>query len=326
MIHKYDVITFGSASKDIFLRAKEFTVGDFKKDQIEKEILLPFGHKIEIKEIHFFSGGGGTNAVATFSSLGLKTAYCGVVGNDPEGEAILKELKERKIKTFVFKTNKKPTNVSVIFSTPKDRTILVYKGASEILDVSLFFSKIKNTQWLYLAPFSKYQSSFKELISFAKSNKIKVMVNLGISQLKLPLKTLFPILEKIDILLLNQEEAQTLIKNYSLKEEALIKEIKKNYSGILILTNGENRALISDERFLYSVLPSKIKALDRTGAGDAFGAGFLSGYVKTNGDIIYSIQMAIANSTSCIKKWGAKEGILKKGQKFKKVKVIKKEW
>jgi len=327
MSNKYDVITFGSASRDIFLSAEQFPVGDFKKDNIKKAILLPFGHKIEIKEIHFYSGGGGTNTAATFSAQELKTAYCGVVGKGIEGEAILIELKEKGIESFIFKTDKKPTNVSVIFSTPKDRTILVYKGASEILNISPFLSKIKETKWLYLAPFSnKNQLMLKKLIDFAKNNKIKIMANPSYSQLNLPLKTLSPILQKIDILLLNQEEAQTLIKNYLLKEEELIKEIKKFFQGILILTNGENKVLVSDESFLYSALPIKEKVLDKTGAGDAFGAGFLSGYIKSGGDIVFSIQMAVANSASCIKKWGAKQGILKNGQKFKKVKVVKKEW
>jgi ribokinase len=325
---KYDIITFGSASRDIFLRAKEFPIGDFKQDHIEKEILLPFGLKVEIKDIHFHSGGGGTNTAATFAAQGLKVAYCGTIGKDPEGETILKELKEKRIETkFILKTDKKPTNLSVIFSTPKERTILVYKGASEILDVSQIpWSQIKNTKWLYLAPFSgKLTKTFKTLISFAQQNKIKVMVNPGISQLKLAPKILHPFLKKIGILLLNQEESQILVKNYSLKGERLIKEIKKFFPGILILTNGDRKVLVSEGKFLYSALPLKTKVLDKTGAGDSFGAGFLSGYIKSKGDIVKAIQLAIANSSSCIKKWGAKEGVLKNNQKFKKVKVKKKK-
>ena len=131
---KYDIITFGSASRDIFLKANQFPIGDFKQDHIEEEILLPFGSKVDIKEIHFHSGGGGANTAATFAAQGFKTAYCGVIGKDPEGEEVLRELKEKRIETeLVFRTDKKPTNVSVIFSTPKERTILVYKGASSVL-------------------------------------------------------------------------------------------------------------------------------------------------------------------------------------------------
>ncbi len=322
----FDVITFGSASRDIFLKAKQFPIGDFKQDHIEKEILLPFGYKVDIKEIYFYSGGGGTNAAATFSAQRLRTAYCGVIGEDIEGEKVLRELKEKRIETkFIFKTDKKLTNLSVIFSTSKERTILVYKGASQALTTKQIpWSKIKNTKWFYLAPFGEGLTKvFKDLIDFTKKNQIKVMANPGISQLKLALKILHPSLQKIDILTLNQEEGQVLVKNNVLKRKKLIKEIKKFFPGILILTNGKDRVLISDGKILYSALPLKTKVLDKTGAGDAFGAGFLSGYIKSKGDIIFSIQMAIANSAFCIRKWGAKEGILKKDQKFKKVKVKK---
>lgn len=331
MNKKYDIITFGSASRDAFLRAKEFSIGDFKKDHVEKEILLPFGLKVDINEIHFYSGGGGTNAAATFSSQGLKTAYCGTIGKDPEGEAVFKEIKEKKISTnFVLKSDKKPTNFSVIFSTPKERTILAYKGASQALTVQQIpWQKIKNSKWFYLAPLgSGLFGVFNQLVSFAKSNQIDIMLNLDSFQLKLNSKVLYPLLQKVNILLLNQEEGQMLIKDSSLVGEKLVREIRKIFQGILIITNGSKKVLVSDEKFLYSALPLKLKTkiVDTTGAGDAFGAGFLSGYIKSGGDIVYSIQLAIANSAFCIRKLGAKEGILRKGQKFKKVKVIKQQW
>lgn len=324
---KYNIITFGSATRDIFLRAKQFPIGDFKPDHIEKEILLPFGLKVDIKEIHFHSGGGGTNTAATFAGQGLKTAYCGVIGNDPEGEEVLRELKEKGIDVkLVFKTDKKPTNLSVIFSTPQERTILVYKGASRVLTTKQIpWPAIKNTKWFYLAPLGEGLTKvFKNLVNFARGNQIRVMANLSAPQLKLSSKILHPLLKKIDILLLNQEEGQILAKNYSLKGGKLVKKIKEFFPEILIITNGGNRVLISDSKFLYSALPLKTKILDKTGAGDAFGSGFLTGYIKSKGDTIAATQLAIANSAACLKKWGTKEGLLKKNQKFKKVKVVKK--
>jgi sugar/nucleoside kinase (ribokinase family) len=323
----FDIITFGSAARDIFLKAKQFLIGDFRFDYIKKKILLPYGLKLDIEKIHFHSGGGGTNTAATFTSQGLKTAYCGVIGKDLEGQAVLEEIKEKGIGVgFVFKTDKKATNSSVIFSTPKERTILVYKGASQTLsEKQIPWPKIKNTRWFYLAPLSgKLFRLFGKLVDFAKDNQIKIMVNPGSSQLKLPAKILESALQKIDILLLNQEEAQILIKNPSLRGEKLVKKIKEIFPGILIMTNGENKTLVAEGKFLYSALPLKTEVVDKTGAGDAFGAGFLSGYIKKKGNIRAAIQLAIANSASCIRKWGAKEGILKKNQRFKKVKVTKK--
>jgi len=63
---------------------------------------------------------------------------------------------------------------------------------------------------------------------------------------------------------------------------------------------------------------------EKTGAGDAFGSGFLSGLLQKN-DIEYAIQLATANATSCIQKIGAKNGLLKKDEwgSWPKVKVRK---
>ena len=321
----FDIITFGSATRDIFLRAKQFLIGDFKPDKHnEKEILLPYGLKVNIEDIHFRSGGGGTNTAATFSKQGFKTAYCGVIGKDPEGEEILKELKEKKIGTeFITRTDKKLTNLSIIFSSPKERTILVFRGASKYqTKKDIPWAKVKKTKWFYLAPFSKGTGElFGKVLNFARKNGIRTMVNPGSLLLDLPSKKFIPLLKKIDILLLNQEEAQILVKSKKTKGKELLLKIKRFFPGTLIITNGSDRVFIAKEKKIFSAMPFKAKIVDKTGAGDAFGAGFLSGYIKSKGNVVYAVQLAVANSVSCLKKWGAKEGILSKKQTFKKIKV-----
>jgi len=63
--------------------------------------------------------------------------------------------------------------------------------------------------------------------------------------------------------------------------------------------------------------------VDRTGAGDSFGSGFVSGLIRFEGDIENAIQLGIANANSCLQEQGAKNGLLEKKDKFKKVKIIK---
>jgi len=81
----YDVITFGSATKDYFLTLKEGTYNIKKnRDSITGEdLVFPLGSKIEIKKLFGFTGGGGTNSAITFSKQGLKTAYVGICGEAP---------------------------------------------------------------------------------------------------------------------------------------------------------------------------------------------------------------------------------------------------
>ncbi|NCC69944.1 MAG: carbohydrate kinase family protein, partial [Clostridia bacterium] len=60
---------------------------------------IPKDDKIEIRELHI--GGGGPAATAVFAAarLGAKTAFLGAVGDDDDGQAILRELREEGIDT-----------------------------------------------------------------------------------------------------------------------------------------------------------------------------------------------------------------------------------
>jgi len=331
----FDIITFGSATQDINLKSKAFKVMKDDKDSVTGEgICLALGSKIDVEGIKFTTGGGGTNVAATFAKQGLKTAFCGVVGDDPAGKQVLDELKRLKVDTsLVLKTKEKATNYSVIISSEgEDRTILAYRGASDLLDKNKIpWNKIK-TKWIYLAPLSgllclpagRQATPFEDIVNFAFENKIKIAVNPGNSQLSLPEEDLQRILKKIDILVLNQEEASFLTK-ISFREEAeIFKKIDQMCPGVAIMTKGGEGVVASDGKYLYSALPDpERKIVDTTGAGDSFSAGFLSDYIKYNGDIEKGIQLGLANSEANLREVGAKTGILSKNDDFKRAQVAK---
>jgi len=318
----FDVITFGSASWDIFIRDEEIYSGKDKRSPTGNKIYFPLGSKIEIDELRFSTGGGGTNAVATFLARGFKTAYCGSVGDDPIGEAIIEDLKKRGADTsLISKIKEKPTNLSLVISiSGKDRTILIYRGASEYLSENIFKKKIL-AKWFYIAPLSgKSVSLFGDIIDFAFKNKIKVAVNLSQEQLKIPLTKLKKILSKTEILLLNQEESSILTGIDYSKEKEIFEKVLSFYSGIFVMTKGSKGVLVSDGKWIYEAGIIKSRIVDRTGAGDSFGSGFVSA-IMIGKDIKTAIQFASANATSCLREWGAKNGLIKKGEGYKRVKV-----
>ena len=322
----FDIITFGSATWDIFLRPKNFETIKDKRFISGKGVCFNLGSKIDVEDIYFSSGGGGTNTAATFAKQGFKVAWCGVIGNDIAGREIVEELENLRIDTqFVLKTRLKPTNHSVVLNTgpKKDRTILVYRGASEEFSSKEIPWQLLRAKWFYLAPFSGKAAEITEnIVDFAFKNKIKIALNPGNSQLSLPMATLKRILKKVDVLFLNREEASLLTKIPYNKEKQIFKKLDEICPNIAIM--GSSKGItVSDGNRLYEAKSSLVKTVDKTGAGDAFASGFVSGFIK-KGDIEYGIQLGMANSSSCIQKWGAKNGLLKEGDEFEKVKVIKK--
>jgi sugar/nucleoside kinase (ribokinase family) len=313
----FDVVTFGSAVLDIFVSYDKTGISLKNK---RKGIFLPLGEKLEGEKIFFYSGGGGTNSAATFGNQGLKTAFCGMIGKDFTGKIVLEDLKKFNIdKRFVLKTDKKLTGISIIFSGKKGKVILPYRGASRLLSIKDIPFKDIKAKWFYLAPLSgKLVKNFLKIIDFAQRNGIKTAFNPSKYQLKsLDIKRA---LKKVNILILNQEEAGFLTKIFFQREKSIFKKLDELVDGICIMTKGNQGVTVSDGKFLYTAPSLKTELIDATGAGDSFGSGFVAQYIKNN-NIISAIQFAIANSTANIKKWGAKDGILKKGQKWKKVNV-----
>jgi len=320
----YDIITFGSATWDIFLEPEKYKVKKDRSFVTGKGICFNLGSKVDVKNIHFSSGGGGTNTAVAFLRQGFKVAYCGSIGDDVSGKEIVEELKRLGVDTkFIVKKRAKTTNHSIILNLPKERTILVHRGASEfLLKKDIPWDKLK-AKWLYLGPLSgKLSKITEDIIDFASKKRTRVALNPGSSQLSLPKKTIKKILGKVDVLILNQEEASLLTGIDYKKEQKIFKKIDKLCSGIVIMTKGSKGSVVSDGKYLFEAGIVPVKVLDRTGAGDSFASGFVSGFIKT-GDVKYSIQLATANAASCLQKKGAKKGLLKKGEKFKKVRVSK---
>lgn len=311
----FDVVTFGSATRDIFVRSNGIKIIGSSEFLTGKAMAVEAGGKIYIEELIFATGGGGTNCAATFALQQLKTAYVGLIGNDQGGLEIFRELNDLGVNcNFIKTTERAKTPYSIILSAPgKERSILVYEGASHLVSLAdIPFEQLKQTKWFYLSGLAGEASkTFEPIINFATDNKIKLAVNPGHYQLTENIDILKKLLNKIDILLVNQEEA-SLITGVDFKNETeLFKKFDELVPGIAVMSKGKNGVAVADNRQIYSAGIPQSTYVDRTGSGDAFGSGFVAVIIQ-GGSIVEAIQLGTANATSTIQKIGAKNGLLKK--------------
>jgi len=313
----FDVITFGSATQDIFIRSKDFKIIDSPEFLTSKALAVESGSKVYVDDLVFASGGGGTNTAATFALQGLKTCYVGLVGNDPSGRELIRELVELAINCdFIRITDKAKTPVSVILSVPeKERSILVYEGASHLLTrEDIPWGEVKNTKWIYMSGLAGESAKvFEIIVNFAKENNIKLAVNPGHDQLTKDLVILKSLLGKIDILLVNQEEASAITGVDYKKEKEVFAKFDELVPGIAVMTKGPEGAAVSDGQNIYRAGIPESSYVERTGSGDAFASGFVSAVIQGQ-DIKSAIQLGTANATSCVQQIGAKNGLLKKNE------------
>ena len=117
------------------------------------------------------------------------------------------------------------------------------------------------------------------------------------------------ILQDVEVLAVNKEEAQQIVSGESLEE--LVRHAH-HYCPVVIVSDGPNGATATDGRqVIWAGMYEDVPVVDRTGGGDAFGSGFLSKY-SSGASLKDSLIFASANSTSVVTKIGAKEGILHK--------------
>lgn len=299
MVKKFDIVTFGSAVVDTFVKTR------FQEEK--GHIIVPYGCKMLIDKLFFEIGGGGTNTAVAFSRLGLKTGYIGKFGNDSTGEEISKLLKKEKIEFLGKKAQGQTTGFSVVLMTKEHhRSILTYKGINNEIDLKDI--KPFNTKWIYLS--SLMEKSFKTQLGLAKKLKKKgVKIAFNPSEYQIQRINLKPLLKLVDVLILNKFEAGLITK-----KKNKLKEIYNLGPNVVVITDERNKVYCFDGEKTFKIKPPKVKVVDKTGAGDAFASGFVSGMVK-NKSIQDCLKIGVKEATSVVKHLGAKNDLIK--QKLK---------
>lgn len=324
----YDIITMGSATQDIYLSSDDLVL--IKNDcfSTKKGLAVSLGSKMKMDQAFFTMGGTGANTAVTFARQGYQAGYLGKIGKDLMGEKIRQELSQSKVNLdLIIETNQFDTAFSVILSKPEiGRSILKRLGAChEIVQNDLDFSQLK-ANWFYLGSLSGNSwKIFRPIVDYAAENNIQIAANpVGQEQLTDGLDDLLSLLDKIDILFVNQEEASIITGKDYTDEQGIFAKLDEMVKGLVVMTKGPKGVIVSDGKNLYRAGIPESDLVDRTGAGDAFGSGFTAGYMEKE-NIEYAIQLGTANATAVLQKFGAARGLLKKGDwgPWEKVKVKK---
>ncbi len=311
------VVCIGAATQDVFLTGKVLAA---KRDVRTHDFIetFPLGAKLELDNVYFDVGGGASNAAVTFARQGFRTEFVGKVGHDPAGTEILRVLKKEGVLTDrVAFDDYLASGYSVMLLAPNgERTVLVYRGAAHDLGAGDFEMKTVDADWFYVSSLSGNFDLMGRLIKHAKAFGIKVAWNPGKAELAKS-KKVRALLDKVEVLIANQEEMQQLFGGSDPKD------LMTRAFGIcpyVVMTDGAAGAYATDSNKIYHAGQyQKVKVTDRTGAGDAFGSAFVAG-VAQHLPIEDALTLASANSTAVVQKIGAKAGILH-AQKLRRMKI-----
>ncbi len=281
---------------------------------------IPLGSKLGIDELVFATGGGATNAAVTFAHFGLKTGCFSRVGMDEVGDGIIRQLKAERVdvKGIQRDKNEKTAYSIILVSGEGFRGILTHRGAAQHLDATRFPWNGKGlighpfkTKWIYLTSVGGDVKALKSIFTMAEKMKARVAWNPGNAELELGINKLRAYIKQTDVLILNKEEAGMLASLPPRFIEKVLDKVGKIPKQALVVTAGKHGAYVRSHGATLFAPALKGRRLNTTGAGDAFGSGFVGAMIKGH-DMDDALRVGLMNALGVVTHMGAKSGILSK--------------
>ncbi|MHA2290448.1 MAG: carbohydrate kinase family protein [Promethearchaeota archaeon] len=227
----------------------------------------------------------------------------------------------------VIQTDEDSTAFSVILKTEwgKDRSILAYKGANNLLKPEHvkdeLFKNIKAFAWTSLTTEDGCKA-IEKAITLTTENDGKVFAAPSMSIIKNSQSWAKTLISNSDVVSLNKEEAQEFTGETD--TVPMIHKFLDMGVTLISITDGPNGSIISDGENIVNSSIYEGPVEDTTGAGDAFLSGLLIS--NLNGfSLEKSSKMATAMSYLESKEEGVREGLpnsLKELEDFIKINSI----
>jgi sugar/nucleoside kinase (ribokinase family) len=235
---------------------------------------------------------GSSSAIcaAGLARLGAGVDFLGKVGVDEYGEFIVDQLKRLRVSTqHIIRDSVIRTGVTISLTYPEDRALITYPGCIPHLkldDINL--SILRDYAHVHIGSYflqKRLQPDLAALFVQAHRQNLTVSLDTGCDpDEKWGDSSLLTLLDLVDVFLPNENEARAIAREddtevalRKLSERAKLIVIKRGASGAMSFAwrAGEPRR----EGQIIRSPGVQVDAVDTTGAGDSFDAGFIYAHV-----------------------------------------------
>ncbi len=313
---EFDVVGVGNALVDVLCHVSDdFLSGNGVRKGVMQLIGSDRAFELcaGIGESERVCGGSAANSIAGLALLGARTGYIGKIKDDEFGQAFAGDFARLGV---AYSTPAAPasapyeTGRCLVLVTPDgERSMNTYLGAAEFLDWDDFSeSMISSARWIYLEGYrfdgERGQEAFHRAVSRCRRADGKAALTLSdpicVSRHRPAFRRLIE--QGIDLLLCNRSELLSLYQTDSL--DAALAEAAGEVE-IVACTLSEQGAAVVSGSARADVPALSVQAVDVTGAGDLFAAGFLFGMIRGM-DIETSARMGCAAAAEVISHTGAR--------------------
>lgn len=245
-------------------------------------------------------GGSAANTAVAMSRLGFKTGFLGQVGEDENGDFLLDSMSG--VDTSRIRRGGKAGLTIILLDAEGERTIIVLPNANDEFSYSdIDIEYAAKTKFLHLTSFAgEVPTNAQVELAQKIGDGVKISFDPGEIHTQKGLVKMMPVFRKSHTVFITDREVRLLtgedyvdgtheILNYG--PEIVVCKLGK--IGSFVLTREEE----------FGIPAEKVKAIDKTGAGDVYAAGFVAGLLKKM-PLMQCAQFANKAAAKSIEGWG----------------------
>lgn len=278
----YDVICVGTTTIDLYYKGSSL---------VEKDgyFTLALGDKYFTDHFYEGVGGGATNVAIGVSKLGLRSTLISEIGQNPFKRVIFEKLDLCGVSyRHALLSHEYYNFSSVLLSKSGERTVINYRTQkTQFLKELPPDGLYEKAHGLYLGNIAQVSEWHRaRLLKKARDRGLITFVSLGVEDCQKEYHMIDDILRNTSVLILNTHEFALLVHTHYDRID-WGKPVHNAFPHValppvVIVTDGAKGSYGYAGKLVHHEHAERISEIvDSLGAGDAYAAGFISGYIKS---------------------------------------------
>jgi len=284
-------------------------VGSLNADLVVRTLHFPQpGETISGEDLQVIPGGKGANQAVAASRLGANVSMLGRVGKDNFGDFLLDNLKSNDVDSQLVQREGTSTGTAIIVVDANGQnSIVLSPGANgKVTSADVEHASFSTFSLLLLQleiPIPTVLTAAK----LAKENGVRVLLNPA------PAKELpDELISLADFIIPNETELNLLtgmeVNDISTAEAAAMALLERGALNVIV-TLGNNGALIATNEFTIHIPSFDVDVVDTTAAGDAFIGGLATRLLDSTSSLAEAVRYGCACGALATTKFGAQPSL-----------------
>jgi sugar/nucleoside kinase (ribokinase family) len=255
-----------------------FTFGDLVLDVVARVSDQLAANTDTPGEVVSAPGGSAANFAVWTARLGAPVRFACRIGDDMLGHALVDDMRREGVAPYAVFDTERPTAVLVLFAQGTQRHMMVPHGAHHHFDVpDLPVEAIRSSGWLHVTGYSFFWEATRRSAAVAvqMAREAGIPISFDPSSAGFIRRHGLTVPEGTQVMLANHEEALTMTGAASPEAAAL--ELAKTVPLVAVKLGPEGALICQDGQVTHlTAAETGGPVLDTTGAGDAWGAAFIT--------------------------------------------------